>query len=297
METMDRTNDATDNSPRVEAYLNMSTLDHLPSWSSAPAVLASTEIGEVTNSLLSAGYTGVQCLDPERYMAAGLRGCILGRANTPQEIRELTRSWSGRGLDCGTLHVGWGFESSEESAACARTVVECSEKYRLPLYIEIHRATIVQDPWRTLQLVEAVPQVRFNGDFSHWYTGLELVYGDIVHKWDLLQPVFDRVRFMHLRVGNSSTMQLTLKEPSMAVAMEHYREMWQRSMAGFLDGAAPGDFFIVAPELLSSTPNYARLVFNSQDETWREDSDRWQESLALVEVARECFRRVSGDSR
>ena len=294
---MDRTNDGTSALPRLEAYLNLDTLLDLPGWSAAPAATASADAGEVAAALKAAGYTGVQCLDPERYMAAGLRGCILGRANTPDEIRELARSWSGRGLDCGTLHVGWGFESPQESAACARAVVESSEKYRMPLYIEIHRATIVQDPWRTLQLVEAVPQVRFNGDFSHWYAGLELVYGDIAHKWDLLQPVFDRVRFMHLRVGNSSTMQLTLKEPSMKVAMEHYREMWQRSMAGFLAGAEQGDIFIVAPELLSPTHNYARRLFDPASGSWQEDSDRWQESLALVEVARECFRRASADSR
>ena len=286
---------------QLRFYLNLATLEDLPSWSGAPRGDDKT----VARGLIEAGYHGVQAEDPRPFGEHGLGLATLGRANTVAEIETLVAQWAATGYECGTLHIGWGFEEDQEVTALGRAVVESSRREGIPVYIETHRATITQDPWRTLKLVERVPEVRFNGDFSHWYTGSEMIYGDIGQKFDLLDPVFERVRFIHARVGNSGAMQVPLADPSMTVAMEHYREMWTRSMMGFLraaqhrSGQGEAPQLIFSPELLRSSINYARRFRTGQD-TWEEDSDRWLDSLTLNREAVACFRaaeeRLGGNS-
>jgi hypothetical protein len=287
------TNDGSRRQPRLRIDLNLDTLTNLPPWSAAPR----GDDAAVAAGILAAGYEGVQAVDAARYRQHGLAATTLARANVAEEIEPLARRWAADGYDCGTLHMAWGFEEDDEADALVRAVIAASAEHGIPLFIETHRATITQDPWRTLKLVERNPEVRFNGDFSHWYTGLEMVYGDIERKFDLLQPVFDRVRYMHARVGNGGHIQVPLADPSMERAIEHFREMWTRSMVGFLREARPGDYLVFAPELLEPGINYARR-FRGADGTWQEDSDRWEDALSLTAIARECFseaqRRVNG---
>lgn len=278
------TNDGTARPPQLRFYLNLATLEDLPPWTDAPA----GEPAKQSEKLMRAGYHGVQSEQPDAYRPHGLGVAALGRANTPEEIFASARRWGEAGYECATLHIGWGFEDDVEIMELAQSVVSASKKFNIPLYIETHRATITQDPWRTLEMIEKVPEIRLNGDFSHWYTGSEMIYGDFEYKLDLLLPVFERVFFIHARAGNSGAMQVPLADPSMRVAMQHYREMWTRAMAGFLRNAGPGDYLIFSPELLRSSINYARR-YRRSDGQWIEDGDRWADSLELLNVARECF--------
>jgi hypothetical protein len=167
-------------------------------------------------------------------------------------------------------------------------ILSVSAAEDLPLYIETHRATIAQDTYRTVKLVERRPEIRFNGDFSHWYTGLEMRYGDWEQKLAFLAPVFERVAFMHGRLGNSCCMQVTLEDPSMERSVADFREMWIRSMEGFLRNSGPGDYLSFNPEILHPAINYARLS-KTPEGAWREESDRWLEAHRMTQIATECF--------
>jgi sugar phosphate isomerase/epimerase len=101
----------------------------------------------------------------------------LGRVNRPADADSLAARFRDEGLECATLHVGWGMEDDDEAARLIDAVLNASVRYDVPLYVETHRATIFQDLWRAVQFVARFPELRFNGDFSHWYTGLEMVYG------------------------------------------------------------------------------------------------------------------------
>jgi hypothetical protein len=153
---------------------------------------------------------------------------------------------------------------------------------------------------RTLDLVERHPELRFNADLSHWYTGLEMPYGDFEAKLEALAPVFARVRFLHGRIGDSGSMQVALEGREDEPFVAHFREMWRRCFRGFLDTAAPGDTIVFAPELLPARLgdgeravhfNYARRFRDANGE-WREESDRWTEALQLCEIARDAFERA-----
>jgi hypothetical protein len=176
-------------------------------------------------------------------------------------------------------------------------ILNASDRRRLPIFIETHRATITQDVWRTVQIAKKFPEVRFNGDFSHYYCGQELVYGDWDSKLTFMQPIFDRVGFIHGRIASPGCMQVSIdadleSRPQQAHGvvnyLSHFKEMWTRAMYGFLGTAGSGDVLVFAPELLSGTHYYARAFPNASGQVV-EESDRYFQALLYKDLARTCF--------
>jgi len=248
-------------------------------------------VNDPIKAIRDAGYDGVQLIQPmERTLkgealSMGLGVCGSGRVNTPAEAAPLAKEARDAGLECLTLHVGWGMESDDEAAALIGAVLEASAKYSIPLYPETHRATIFQDPWRTLGFLARFPNLEFNGDFSHWYTGTEMVYGGFESKMEFIRPVLERIAFLHGRIGNPCSMQVEVGDGSAdgRPYVSHFRALWTESFLGFLRRRPQTDRFCFTPELLGPEIYYAR-TFAGQEE-----SDRWEQSLVLVRIAGECF--------
>ena len=278
------TTDGSQAAPRLLPMINLGNLANLPAWSQGPR-LEDPHIGQ---RLHSAGFAGVQGGMAAAYQGLGMPVAAGGRINKPGEIAPIAAQWKKEGYACATLHVGWGHEDDAVVDALVRDIINAARNEGLPLFIETHRATITQDTWRTVRMVERNPDVRINADFSHWYTGLEMVYGDWAEKLDFLAPVFARVRFFHGRIGNSGCIQMPLTHPSMPRAIGHFRELWTRSFAGFLKDAQPGEWVGFAPELLFPQINYAP-TWPTPNGGWDEASDRWLEALELLKLARESF--------
>jgi hypothetical protein len=283
-------NDGSSRPPALRIYLTMGNVTDLPDGSTGPR----GKPRSVLTAIYDAGFTGVQDGDPLLCRELGLGSAVSARFNVPADIGPGVARAKADGHECLTIHLGWGHEDDATLDALVREVLAASAGEGLPVFIETHRATVTQDTWRTVQLVRRHPTVRFNGDFSHWYTGLEMTYGDLAEKIDFLTPVLDRVRFFHGRMGNSSHLQVPLSDPSMAVASMHFRTLWMRAMRGFLTDAGPGDYLIFAPELLPSGINYARLRPDGVG-GFAEEGDRWQEAIAYAAIARECFASAVAD--
>jgi sugar phosphate isomerase/epimerase len=242
-------------------------------------------------AIRDAGYQGVQFTQPldrarkDEALGMGLGVCGSGRVNTPAEAAPLAKEAREAGLECLTLHVGWGTENDDEAAALIDSVLQASAKFSIPLYPETHRATIFQDPWRTVQFLRRFPELEFNGDFSHWYTGTELVYGGFENKMEFFRPVLGRIGFLHGRIGNPGSMQVDIGDGSAdgRPYVAHFRALWTESFLGFLLRKPLSDRFCFTPELLGPEFYYARTFGG------REESDRWEQSLVLVRIAQECF--------
>lgn len=284
------TNDGTNNEPYLRLDICASNIFSLPDYSSGPK---GTE-RQILEGVKAAGIQGVQDANADlcRELDLGVTGSH--RVNLVGEIEPVAAKAKAEGRACLTLHVGWGMESEDESFRLVEDVLATSEKYDLPLYIESHRATITQDIWRTIQIVNKFPEIRFNGDFSHWYTGLEMPNGGVENKLAFLAPVFERTRFIQARIGNSGSIQVDIGDGKNRDYVDHFKDMWTRSFAGFLASAQPGDYICFAPELLSPTHNYARLFKNAEGELV-EEGDRWQQALLYLDIARECFTTAKAD--
>ena len=205
--------------------------------------------------------------------------------NEPRDAGALAAEAHEAGLECLTLHLGRGMEDDDQGGRLIEAVLEASGRHGVPLYPETHRATLFQDMWRTVRFAGRFPQLRFNGDFSHWYTGLEMVYGGFDAKFEFIRPVLDRVRFLHGRIGNPGCMQVAIGEGDAREHpyIDHFRKLWTAAFAGFLRSARPGESICFTPELLAPEIYYARTFQG------REESDRWRQSLVLRRIARECF--------
>lgn len=290
------TNDGSAAPPRMRCYLNWMTLDDLPAGSSGPA--ATDSEGRLA-AIREAGYEGVQFVEPltrEQSVACArlnLGKAGSGRVNQPKDAEELAARFAAEGMECATLHVGWGMEDDEQSARLLEAVLAASARHGVPLYVETHRATIFQDMWRTVQFVKRFPEIRFNGNFSHWYTGLEMVYGGFQNKLQFIRPVLERVSFLHGRIGDPGSMQVDVGSGDAGTHpyVADFRELWSAAFAAFLERARSGDYILFVPELLSPRIYYARYLATRGSERM-EEGDRWEQALVLRRIAAECFEFV-----
>ncbi|MEI6491486.1 MAG: hypothetical protein WCO94_02975 [Verrucomicrobiota bacterium] len=290
-------NDGSTEPPKLQVYLNLDNLVDLRPDTIWPGLhgLARME------RLAADGFQGVQITDDSLPVTGSpIPHCGLDRINLPEEADAIAAKHEARGDQCLTVHAGWGIEDDDEVFRLVEAILVASEKHRLPIFIETHRATITQDIWRTVQIAKQFPEIRFNGDFSHYYCGQEMVYGGLEMKLAFMAPIFDRVAFMHGRVASPGCMQMPVDDPgsrpSAAAGVVDYfadfRKIWTLAMRGFLKHAGPGDILIFAPELLAGTHYYARLVPNSNGQMV-EESDRYAQALIYKEAARACFLQAS----
>jgi len=287
------TNYATAAPLALRCYLNLMSLEDLPAFSTAPKT---REPEALFAAIREAGYSGVQFTAPatpaERAACTRLElgYASSGRVNTPAEMAPLAERFADEGVECATLHIGWGMEDDDDASHLIEAVLAASDRSRVPLYVETHRATIFQDPWRTVQFVKRFPELRFNGDFSHWYTGLEMVYGGFENKLEFIRPVLERVRFIHGRIGNPGSMQVDIGDgdTDRHPYVGHFRDLWTQAFRGFLGSASHGDYILFVPELLSPGIYYGRLLRQVSGELV-EECDRWEQSLVLCRIAAASF--------
>ena len=286
--------DGSDDVPKLRVYLNLDNLDALPGGSRWPGLRGDAALEQ----LKADGFDGVQRGNfVDFHNAAILPHCGLDRINRPEEAEAVFADHVAQGDQCLSLHVGWGMESDTEVDRLVDAVLSASTRQQMPAFIETHRATITQDMWRTVEMTKRFPELLFNGDFSHYYCGQEMVYGDFEAKLDFLQPVFDRVGFMHGRIAAPGYMQAPIEaadtRPATTVAgardyLADFKRIWARAMAGFRKNAGPGSVLIFAPELLRPDIYYAR-VFPDAQGALSEESDRYEQALLYQKLARALF--------
>jgi hypothetical protein len=289
--------DGSNQSPKLRVFLNLDTLKDLPADSRGHGLEDSLLFAQLARD----GFAGVQLTTDEPvHSSLSLPYCGLDRINTPKEAGKIVQKHAARGDLCITLHAGWGTEDDDDVFRLVEAILAAGEKHKLPVFLETHRATITQDIWRTVRLAQKFPDIRFNGDFSHYYCGQELVYGDWVAKLNFMEPIFERIGFLHGRIASSGCMQVPIDSNFLSPPMqahgvanylEHFKEMWIRAMAGFLRNAGKGDVLIFAPELLSGTYYYARK-FPDASGRLEEECDRYDQAILLKDLARTCFEQA-----
>lgn len=287
-------NDGSAQPPKLSVHLNLDNLVDLRPDSVWPGL----DGLPCYQRLLADGFEGVQLTTDDPPVAGSpIPHCGLDRINTPAEADAIAAKHVARGDLCITVHAGLGLEDDDDVFGLVEAILSASEKHRLPIFIETHRATITQDLWRTVAITKKFPEIRFNGDFSHYYCGQELVYGDWHSKLAFMQPIFARIGFLHGRIASPGCMQVPIgtsiaSRPPQAHGqvnyLDHFKELWTRAMYGFIRTASPGDVLIFAPELLSSTHYYARKFPDASGEL-AEESDRYLQALLYKDLARACF--------
>jgi len=272
--------------PRLAVYGNTWGLLELPKlprsreWS----------FEEKLDRLVEAGFHGLQAGpgEAEQIRASGLRYCSSGRINLPADADHAVKEAAHVGADCLTVHAGWGMETDAEIDALVGAILNASEKHRCPVYIETHRATLAQDIFRIVELTKRIPEVRFNGDFSHLYCGQEMGYRGFATTRHYVTPILQRTSFFHGRISDGQCMQSDVGDGRENVHARNFQSLWEEAMGYWLKDAKPGDILPFTPELGPPSSGYS-ITQRDITGTVVELSDRWQQSLVLKRLAEEAF--------
>ncbi len=163
-----------------------------------------------------------------------------------------------------------------------------AEREAMPIQFETHRNCITNDLFTTVQLLEAVPEMRLAADLSHYVVDREMPCPPTLELRALVSRILARSDSFQGRVAARGQIQIPLNFAQSAKWVALFRDWWREGFAAWRarQAGAPGSLVFLC-EL--GPPDYAIT-----DAEGRELSDRWQEALLLARWARELWTAVGG---
>jgi len=148
----------------------------------------------------------------------------------------------------------------------------------MPIQFETHRNCITNDLFATLQLLEAVPEMRLSADLSHYVVDREMMQPISAQMQDYVLRVLARSDSFQGRIATRNQIQVPIAFPQHRDWLETFLGWWREGFR-LWHNRFPGEDLVFLCEL--GPPNYA-ITDASGDEL----SDRWQEAMELKRLAR-----------
>jgi hypothetical protein len=161
-----------------------------------------------------------------------------------------------------------------------------AEQEKMPIQFETHRNCITNDLYTTVQLLDAIPQMRLAADLSHYVVDREMPCPPPAALSALVAKVLDRSDSFQGRVAARGQIQVALTFPQNAKWVALFRDWWRQGFASWRMRHAEDDAALVFLCELGP-PDYAITGADG-----RELSDRWKEALLLARWAREIWREL-----
>jgi hypothetical protein len=158
-----------------------------------------------------------------------------------------------------------------------------AEQESMPIQFETHRNCITNDLYTTVQLLDAIPEMRLAADLSHYVVDREMPCPPSLPLQKLITKVLGRSDSLQGRVAARGQIQVALSFPQNAKWLALFREWWREGMTAWLARHVGQDSALVFLCELGP-PDYAIT-----DAQGRELSDRWEEALLLARLARETW--------
>ena len=166
-----------------------------------------------------------------------------------------------------------------------------AERASMPVQFETHRNCITNDLFTTVQLLDAVPDMRLAADLSHYVVDREMPCPPTPALQALITKVLEHSDSFQGRVAARGQIQIALDFPQNAKWVALFRDWWRQGFAAWrARHAQDDDALVFLCEL--GPPDYAITDANGN-----ELSDRWQEALRLAQCARELWSEVSRGGR
>jgi hypothetical protein len=161
-----------------------------------------------------------------------------------------------------------------------------AEDEGMPIQFETHRNCITNDLFTTVQLLDAVPNMRLAADLSHYVVDREMPCPPTPMLQALIGKILDRSDSFQGRVAARGQIQVALDFAHNAKWVTLFRSWWKEGFDRWSLRHPTGDSTLVFLCELGP-PDYAIT-----DAQGRELSDRWTEALTLARWARELFRQT-----
>ena len=170
----------------------------------------------------------------------------------------------------------------EDGIPVIRQWMSDAEQAGLPLLFETHRDCTLNDLFYTLQLIEAVPEMRLCADLSHYVIDREMRLPLSETDRDYMHRILERSDCFQGRVANREQVQIQINFPQHQEWVEIFKGWWQQGMQAWRERNADDAELVFLCEL--GPPPYAIT-----DAEQQELSDRWEESLRIRDWANELW--------
>jgi hypothetical protein len=161
-----------------------------------------------------------------------------------------------------------------EGVALVCRWMQDAERVGLPLLFETHRDCTLNDLHYTLQLLDAVPEMRLCADLSHYVIDREmrLPLSDRDRAW--MHRVLRHSDCFQGRVASREQIQVQIAFPQHQAWVKQFRDWWREGIGMWRERNDEDATLIFLCEL--GPPPYAITDANQQ-----ELSDRWEEALQI----------------
>ena len=171
----------------------------------------------------------------------------------------------------------------EEAVPVIRQWIADGEAAGIPLLFETHRDCTLNDMYFTLQLMEAVPEMRLCADLSHYVIDRELRLPLDARHRDYIHRILERSDCFQGRIANREQVQVQIDFPQHREWVEQFKTWWREGISMWRGRNADDATLIFLCEL--GPPPYAITDANGS-----ELSDRWQEALIIRGWIEETWR-------
>jgi sugar phosphate isomerase/epimerase len=246
-------------------------------------------LDEKFSRVKAAGFEGVDCslsAETEKEVSEALKrhDLRLSLGHRPFSVEE-TRETIDRAVRLGaefiTCQPASAYHSLQDVVKIVTEGRKISNDAGIPYYVETHRNNYTETLRQTIELIEAVPDIRITADLSHF-----VVVGEF-YGWadegaaEKMAPVLERVSHCHGRVSDGEAAQVDVGDDS-GPTPQFFVSLWEIAMRHWLKGAGSGDIFTFHSEL--GPPRYALTLPDG-----REYSDRWEQSLVMKKLAEQAW--------
>jgi hypothetical protein len=246
-----------------------------------------------------AGYSGM-CLDPvveqiDEYLALKplyekyQLGCLVNVfPRSIADMRPLLEFCKEMGAPFANV-IGQLFPISVEGAIpIIRTWMEIAEDVGVPIKMETHRDCITNDMFFTLQLLDAIPEMRLTADLSHYVVNREMSAPVSVENQALMTRILERSDSFQGRISSHEQIQVPIQFPQNEKWVAVFRDWWERGMRSWRSRSGADDSLIFLCEL--GPPEYAFT-----DGEGRELSDRFEEALLIRSWVQDIWARLEAE--
>ena len=144
----------------------------------------------------------------------------------------------------------------------------------IPLLFETHRDSLLNDLYYTLQMLDAMPELRLCADLSHFVVDREMRLPLREIDAGYMRRVLERSDCFQGRIANREQVQVQIGFPQHQAWVEQFKSWWTDGIRMWRERNGPDATLVFLCEL--GPPAYAIT-----DAQGTELSDRWQEALQI----------------
>ncbi|MGR3316929.1 MAG: sugar phosphate isomerase/epimerase family protein [Candidatus Anammoxibacter sp.] len=124
------------------------------------------------------------------------------------------------------IHSGKDFWTIDDNMKVIHHAEKLAKELGIKILHETHRARATFCTTSTMAIIDAIPEIRFTADFSHWCCVHNTLLQD---QTNFIDRVIERSDYIHSRVGSATTPQITdPRAPEWAKTVEIHVNWWKK---------------------------------------------------------------------